>query len=71
LAVGGTNHYFPDGEGNKPYSDSDPKSVNSFYDKKDQWYPTWKGEDAALKVDSIKVWSFDSSTEDIKTSFFQ
>jgi len=31
VAVGGTNGYFPDGAGAKPYSDKDPKAVNNFY----------------------------------------
>lgn len=56
LAVGGTNSYFPDGFG-KPWSNTDSHSVNQFYNSKDQWYPTWNGEDAALKVDSIKYWN--------------
>lgn len=57
LAVGGTNGYFPDGQGGKPWSDTDPHSVNAFNNAKGSWYSTWNGEDAALKVKSIKVWS--------------
>eukprot|EP00128_Syssomonas_multiformis_P016819 Colp12_sorted_trinity150504_noHs@18910 len=57
LAVGGTANYFPDGVGGKPWSNSDPHSVNAFYNAKGQWYSTWKGEDSALVLDSINVWS--------------
>lgn len=31
LAVGGTANYFPDGQGNKPWANNDPHSVNAFY----------------------------------------
>lgn len=55
LAVGGTNGYFPDNVGNKPWSDSSPHAVNGFWDGRAQWQPTWVGEGAALKIDSVKV----------------
>jgi beta-glucanase (GH16 family) len=56
VAVGGTNGYFVDGVGNKPWSNEDPHSVNAFWNAWGSWYPTWKGENAALQVDWIKVW---------------
>ena len=56
LAVGGVNGYFPDNVGNKPWSDSSPNAVNEFWDQRSQWQPTWDGEGAALKIDSVKVW---------------
>jgi beta-glucanase (GH16 family) len=61
LAVGGTSGYFPEGQGGKPWSDTDPHSVNAFYNNRGAWYPSWKGEDAALQIDSVKVWSLDST----------
>jgi hypothetical protein len=64
LAVGGTNGYFPDGQGGKPWSDTDSHSVNAFYNAKGAWYPTWNGEDAALQIDSINVWSFDTAAKE-------
>lgn len=63
LAVGGTNSYFPDGQGGKPWSDLDSHSVNAFYNAKGQWYPTWQGENASLQVDSITVWSLDGQQQ--------
>ena len=53
LAVGGTNQYFPDGDG-KPWSDSDPHAVNAFWDANAQWRPTWT---QPMAIDSVKVWS--------------
>jgi beta-glucanase (GH16 family) len=67
LAVGGTANYFPDGVAGKPWSNMSPNAVNQFYDAKGQWYPTWNGEESALKIDSVKVWSF----EDSKSEFIQ
>lgn len=71
IAVGGTNSYFPDGVGGKPWSDTDPHSVNAFWNAKNTWYPTWKGEDAALQVDWIKVYKIeaDTPTAEVKESF--
>ena len=65
LAVGGTNGYFPDGVGNKPWSDTDSRSINSFYNNRGAWIPTWQGEGAALKIDSIKVWKFTSEQDEV------
>lgn len=62
VAAGGTNGYFPDGQGGKPWADGDSHSVNAFWNAKGQWYPTWVGEDAAMKIDSVKVWSLDAAT---------
>lgn len=57
LACGGTTGYWPEGNG-KPWSNTDPHAVNQFYDAKAQWYSTWKGEDSALQVESVKVWTY-------------
>jgi len=62
LAAGGTNGYFPEGYG-KPWSNSDPNAINSFWNSRGTWYPTWVGEEAALRIDSIKVWQFDGTEQ--------
>lgn len=56
LAVGGTGGYFPDGVGDKPWTDSDPQASAAFYRNRAQWLPTWQGEAAALQVDYVRVW---------------
>jgi beta-glucanase (GH16 family) len=56
VAVGGTGGYFPDGVGNKPWSDGDPHAVNAFWKAADEWYPTWDGENAALQIDWVHVY---------------
>lgn len=61
LAVGGTGGYFPEGVGNKPWSNSDGHSINAFWNARGAWLQTWQGESAALQVDSVNVWSFDDA----------
>jgi len=56
VAVGGTGGYFPDGVGSKPWSNSDPHAVNAFWKAASEWYQTWKGEDAALQVDWVRLY---------------
>lgn len=59
VAVGGTNGYFSDDDTNhpnaKPWINNSPTGMKDFYDKKDEWYPTWDGEDSAMKINYIKV----------------
>ena len=54
LAVGGTNGYFPDDKGGKPWSNTSPHAVNEFWDDRDAWYPTWTHP---MVIDSVRVWS--------------
>ena len=61
LAVGGSNAYFPDGQGGKPWTNQDPHAPNSFYNAKGQWYQTWNGEDAALQIDWVRVFSLNNT----------
>jgi hypothetical protein len=42
VAVGGTGGYFPDGVDGKPWTDTDPHAVNSFWNAEKTWYPTWQ-----------------------------
>jgi hypothetical protein len=56
MAVGGTGGYFPDGVGNKPWSNTDPHAINAFNNAQPQWYSTWNGEASALQIDYVKVW---------------
>jgi len=56
LAVGGNAGYFPDGVGNKPWSDSSARSSSEFYDNKGQWWGTWSNTSSVFQIDSVKVW---------------
>jgi hypothetical protein len=61
VAVGGTNGYFPDGQGGKPWADADPTSTNEFYNARGAWMPTWVEQESAMQIDSVKVWSLDGA----------
>jgi len=63
VAAGGTNGYFPDGYGGKPWTDTDSHAINSFWNAHNTWYNTWAGETAAMQVDSIRVWQFEDNLE--------
>jgi len=56
LACGGTNGYFPDGVGNKPWTNTNPNAIDQFWSAVNTWYATWQGESAALQIDWVKVW---------------
>ncbi|CDO70155.1 Glycoside Hydrolase Family 16 protein [Trametes cinnabarina] len=58
LAVGGTNGWFPEGVGDKPWVDASKTAMRDFAEKQDVWYATWPQnvEERALVVDSVKMW---------------
>ncbi|RDB21792.1 Beta-1,3-glucan-binding protein [Hypsizygus marmoreus] len=58
VAVGGTNGWFPDGHGDKPWLDGSQYAMFDFWKNRNQWLPTWPTnvEDRAMVVDSVKMW---------------
>ncbi|KAF8589547.1 glycoside hydrolase family 16 protein [Ramaria rubella] len=58
VAVGGTNGWFPDNIGGKPWLDGSQTAMRDFALAQDQWYPTWPAdpEDRAMVVDYVKMW---------------
>ena len=66
VAVGGVNNYFPDGECDKPWNNDSQTSAADFWGNMESWYPSWnypESNDAAMKIDSVKVWSIDASSK--------
>jgi beta-glucanase (GH16 family) len=55
VAVGGTNGWFQDGVGGKPWVDTSPTAKKDFWSAKDQWYPTWETSGQMI-VKSVKMW---------------
>lgn len=55
VAVGGTNGWFKDGEAGKPWVDAAPNAKTTFWNARDQWYPTWQ-KNGEMKVKSVKMW---------------
>ncbi|TKY86954.1 hypothetical protein EX895_003631 [Sporisorium graminicola] len=59
VAVGGTNGYFQDRQGdNKPWSNDAENPRAQFWASKDQWLPTWPRDprDRGMVVDYVKMW---------------
>lgn len=57
LAVGGTNGYFPDGVGGKPWSDKSSTAFMEFNNALPSVIQTWgAGNEAALQIRSVNVW---------------
>ncbi|KAJ3488610.1 hypothetical protein NLI96_g2713 [Meripilus lineatus] len=58
VAVGGTNGWFPDGLGDKPWLDGSLTAMRDFAKAQNEWYATWPENIAerAMVVDSVKMW---------------
>lgn len=58
LAVGGTNGYFPDGVGAKPWSDKSQQAAKEFNNNIQNVVRSWDliGTESALQIRSVKVW---------------
>ncbi|XP_055705719.1 beta-1,3-glucan-binding protein-like [Phlebotomus papatasi] len=41
----------------KPWGNTDPRAERYFWSDKNNWYPTWNGEDAGLQIDWVRVYS--------------
>lgn len=55
VAVGGTNGYFPDAMGGKPWSDTSDSAANLFWAAyASQWGPTW-ASGSPMMIDSVTV----------------
>lgn len=42
VTVGGTNGWFEDGKGGKPWVDASPTARLDFWNTKESWFPTWE-----------------------------
>lgn len=59
VAVGGTNGFFPDQMGNKPWRNTQQNTAaSSFWSSISSWYLSWpqNPEDRAMVVDSVKMY---------------
>jgi len=58
LAVGGTNGFFVDQVGNKPWVNDNEYAPRAFWNAVNQWYPTWgAGDTKGMTVQSVKMYS--------------
>jgi hypothetical protein len=59
LAVGGTDGWFPDGEGGKPWLDDSGTAMSDFWNAKSKWWDTNWPKDPLKRgfaIDSVKIW---------------
>ncbi|KAJ7792299.1 glycoside hydrolase family 16 protein [Mycena olivaceomarginata] len=58
VAVGGTNGWFPDGQGDKPWLNHAGNPMVDFIKNKAQWLPTWPEDpkERGLGVDYVGMW---------------
>ncbi|KAH8690186.1 putative gram-negative bacteria binding protein [Talaromyces proteolyticus] len=58
VAVGGTDGYFADGYGNKPWVDSSATAMEQFWNASSAWEPTWgAGNTRGMTVKNVKLYS--------------
>ncbi|PSN30366.1 Beta-1 [Blattella germanica] len=55
VAVGGS--FFADGVGNRPWDWNSGHPMRDFWERRSEWLPTWHEEEAAMKIDYIRVYS--------------
>ncbi|KAL8649354.1 MAG: hypothetical protein Q9210_004449 [Variospora velana] len=55
VAVGSTNGWFKDGVAGKPWVDESDSARLDFWEKRQQWYPTWE-KNGAMVVSKVKIW---------------
>ncbi|EED84213.1 hypothetical protein POSPLDRAFT_122634 [Postia placenta Mad-698-R] len=58
VAVGGTNGWFPDGVGDKPWLDTSTLAMSNFAKAQSTWSATWPEDidQRAMIIDSVKMW---------------
>ncbi|KAF4984004.1 hypothetical protein FZEAL_709 [Fusarium zealandicum] len=57
VAVGGTNSWFPDAIGGKPWADSSETPMRDFWKGNETWVPTWgTKEERGMVIRSVKMW---------------
>jgi len=58
VAVGGTNGWFPDGAGNKPWLNGATNAMQLFAESQKEWSATWpeSPDQRAMRVDYVKMW---------------
>lgn len=57
VAVGGTNGFFPDNVGEKPWVNGAKNARWSFWEAKDRWLPSWgEGDERGMTVRKVRMW---------------
>lgn len=57
VAVGGTNGFFPDNVGRKPWVNGAKNARWAFWEAKDRWLPSWgQGDEKGMTVRRVRMW---------------
>lgn len=63
VAVGGSNGWWQDDKDAKPWVNKSPNAPTTFWNARDEWYPTWQAKEGAkdesrgeLRIKSVKMW---------------
>ncbi|SJX61510.1 related to beta-1,3-glucan binding protein [Sporisorium reilianum f. sp. reilianum] len=58
VAVGGTNGYFKDGLGDKPWSNDAKNARGQFWEARNKWLPTWPKDpkQRGMEIEYVKMW---------------
>ena len=58
VAIGGTNGFFQDNwtyNSPKPWNNNSPSEPADFWSKRNDWLPSWRGDDVAMQVDYVHM----------------
>ncbi len=66
VAVGSNKFFFDDFVPKKPWGTNESEIMTEFWKARESWYNTWNGDDAAMKVDYVKVWKLASDRSDVE-----
>ncbi|XP_052237086.1 beta-1,3-glucan-binding protein-like [Dreissena polymorpha] len=61
VAIGGTNGFFPDTwtyNSRKPYWNNSPNINQNFWDARNEWRPSWQGDNVAMEVDYVEMFQY-------------
>jgi len=61
--VGGTNGWFPDNQGSKPWMDASANAMKDFYGALDLWYATWTSP--KMVISNVQIWQQCNGNEDL------
>ncbi|KAH3775029.1 beta-1,3-glucan-binding protein-like [Dreissena polymorpha] len=61
VAIGGTNGFFPDDwtyNSRKPWNNNSPTEPADFWNHKNDWLPSWQGDNVAMEVDYVEMFQY-------------
>lgn len=68
VAVGSNKFFFEGLTPKKPWGKDDARAKLEFWKAREEWHPTWKGDEAAMKVDYVRVWKLKHDESNVEKS---